>query len=254
MVRGTSLQVAVFGERSTERPTQSVTGLKKEPKDISSIKQFFPGAAIEFPRDSVEEELIRVGLETYNLADRSEVPEYTFEFKKRLGELAEKNLKPFIQTEEYKALPIEEQKLRLEAAYKGEDSDLSPEQKKAYRGLGYKFPSLRKAVREQIKVDLPYLYRLHNFRKNNRKSDVRELYRQQAEAGRPIPEIKYFGEQTTDRGINYAAEKQNEALDAYQAKINENRKRRAMLPIDIRGEAIGQREGGYIGQMRALGF
>jgi hypothetical protein len=206
------------------------------------------------PRDNVGEELARVGIDAYKLADRSEVPEYTFEFKKRLGELAEKNLKPYIQTEEYKALPIEEQKLRLEARYKGEDSDLSPEQKKAYRGLGYKFPSLKKAVREQIKVELPYLYRLHNFRKNNRKADVRELYRQEAEAGRPIPQIKYYGEQTTDRGINYAAEKQNTALDAYQAKINENRKRRAMLPIDIRGEAIGQRKGGYIGQMNALGF
>jgi hypothetical protein len=254
MVRGTTLQGAVFGERSTERPTQSVTGLQQDPKFAPLLKQFPPGAAPLMPRDNVGEELARVGIDAYKLADRSEVPEYTFEFKKRLGELAEKNLKPFIQTEEYKALPIEEQKLRLEAAYKGQDSGLSPEQKKAYRGLGYKFPSLRKAVREQIKVDLPYLYRLHNFRKNNRKADVRELYRQEAEAGRPIPQIKYYGEETTDRGINYAAEKQNEALDAYQAKINENRKRRAMLPIDIRGEAIGQREGGYIGQMRALGF
>ena len=254
MVRGTTLQGVVFGERSTERPTQSVTGLQQDPKFAPFLKQFPPGAAPLMPRDNVGEELARVGIDAYKLADRSEVPEYTFEFKKRLGELAEKNLKPFIQTEEYKALPIEEQKLRLEAAYKGQDSGLSPEQKKAYRGLGYKFPSLKKAVREQIKDDLPYLYRLHNFRKNNRKADVRELYRQEAEAGRPIPQIKYYGEQTTDRGINYAAEKQNEALDAYQAKINENRKRRAMLPIDIRGEAIGQREGGYIGQMRALGF
>ena len=254
MVRGTSLQGAVYGERSTERPTQSVTGLQQDPKDSTLIKQFPPGAGLEYPRDSVGEELARVGIDDYKLADRSEVPEYTFEFKKRLGELAEKNLKPYIQTEEYKALPIEEQKLRLEAAYKGQDSGLSPEQKKAYRGLGYKFPSLKKAVREQIKVDLPYLYRLHNFRKNNRKADIRELYRQEAEAGRPIPQIKYYGEQTTDRGINYAAEKQNTALDAYQAKINENRKRRAMLPIDIRGEAIGQRKGGYIGQMNALGF
>ena len=93
MFRGTTFQGLVFGEESLQKPTQSVTGLQPKTRVLTARKQFL-GAAEGVPREELGDELARVGIDDYTLAVRSEVPEYTFQYKKILGELAEKNLKP----------------------------------------------------------------------------------------------------------------------------------------------------------------
>ena len=254
MFRGTTFQGLVFEEESLQKPTQSVTGLQPKTRVLTSRKQL-SGAAESVPREELGDELARVGIDDYTLAVRSEVPEYTFQYKKILGELAENNLKPLIQTDLYKSLPIEAQKDALLAEYKGV-TGLGDEEKRAFRGLGFKFDNLKKVTSERIKTQMPFLHNLHNFRKTYTKDEIRKLYRDKKAAGDPIPQLKYVGEATTDRGKNYPAVIQNNKLEEYRALINENRRRKSLLRgrYTIEGKPSGRREGGYVTQMNALGF
>jgi len=254
MFRGTSFQTGVFGEESASRPLQSVTGLQPKTRVLTSRKQL-SGTAEGLPRGNLGDEVERVGIDAYNLEVRSEVPEYTFQYKKILGELAEKNIKPLIQTEIYKKLPIDAQKAAILAEYQGV-TGLNDEEKNALRGLGFKFDNLKKVTSEIIKTKMPFLHNMHNFRKTYTKEEIRKLYRDRKAAGDPIPQLKYVGEETTDRGINYAAKAQNDKLNEYRALINEDRKRRSLLGgrYTIEGQSSGMREGGYVTQMSALGF
>jgi len=226
MFRGTSFQTGVFGEESASRPLQSVTGPVKS-KPSYFVKQP-SGLSLPIPRGDLGDEVARVGIDDYKLEVRSEVPEYTFQYKKILGELAEKNIKPLIQTEIYKKLPIDVQKAAILAEYRGV-TGLNDEEKRAFKGLGFKFDNLKKVTSEIIKTQMPFLHNMHNFRKTYTKDEIRKLYRDRKAAGDPIPQLKYVGEETTDRGINYAAKAQNDKLNEYRALINEDRKRRRLL-------------------------
>jgi len=254
MFRGTSFQTGVFGEESASRPLQSVTGLQPKTRVLTSRKQL-SGTAEDLPRGNLGDEVARVGIDDYKLEVRSEVPEYTFQYKKILGELAEKNIKPLIQTDLYKSLPIEAQKAAILAEYKGV-TGLNDEEKNAFKGLGFKFDNLKKVTSEIIKTQMPFLHNMHNFRKTYTKDEIRKLYRDRKAAGDPVPQLKYVGEETTDRGINYAAKSQNDKLNEYRALINEDRKRRSLLGgrYTIEGQSSGMREGGYVTQMSALGL
>ena len=248
MVRGTSLQGAVFGERSVERPLQSVTGLQPDAPELPFGKQL-SGVSPRFPRGDVGDELERVGIRSYTLEVRSEVPEYTFEFKQRLGKLAEKHVKPMIETDFYKSLSIQDQEKVLNNAYKGRYSSLPEPLRRSFRDLGYRFNNIRQVAAEQIKTEKPLLYNLHNFRKRNTKKEIRDLYKRRKDAGRPIPQLKYLGEKTTARGYNDPALDQDSRIQEYQNDINRERARLNVLGgLTQEGRAIGQKEGGYIGQ------
>ena len=254
MVRGTSLQGAVFGERSVERPLQSVTGLQPDAPELPFGKQL-TGVSPRFPRGDVGDELERVGIRSYTLEVRSEVPEYTFEFKQRLGKLAEKHVKPMIETDFYKSLSIEDQEKVLNNAYKGRYSSLPEPLRRSFRDLGYRFNNIRQVAAEQIKAEKPLLYNLHNFRKRNTKKEIRDLYKRKKDAGTPIPQLKYLGEKTTARGYNDPALDQDSRIQEYQNDINRERARLNVLGgLTQEGRAIGRKEGGYVTQMNALGF
>ena len=254
MFRGTSAQGAVFGEESVQKPTQSVTGLQPKTKRLAFGKQL-SGASEDYPRGNLGDELERVGIDAYDLEVRSEVPEYTFQYKKILGELAKRNIEPLLQKKIYKALPMELQKAAILAGYKGV-SGLTEEEKRAYRGLGFVFDNIKQVTSNTIKTKMPFLQEMHNFRKNYTKDEIRQLYKDRKEAGDPIPQLKYVGEETTDRGKNYAAIEQNNKLETYKQLINKARKEKNILGgrYTIEGQSSGMRDGGYVTQMSALGL
>ena len=105
---------------------------------------------------------------------------------------------------------------------------------------------------------MPFLHNLHNFRKRYTKDEIRKLYRDKKAEGNPIPQLKYVGEATTDRGVNYAAEEQNKKLDEYAELINRDRKRRGLIggryTLGGKPSPTGRRDGGYVTQMSALGL
>ena len=253
MFRGTSFQTGVFGEESASRPLQSVTGpVKSKPSYFAKQPS---GLSLPIPRGDLGDELARVGIDDYKLEVRSEVPEYTFQYKKILGELAKRNLEPIIQTDTYKKLPIDAQKAGLLGEYKGV-SGLTDEEKRAFKGLGFEFENLKQVTSNTIKTQMPFLHNLHNFRKRYTKDEIRKLYRDKKAEGNPIPQLKYVGEATTDRGVNYAAEEQNKKLDEYAELINRDRKRRGLIggryTLGGKPSPTGRRDGGYVTQINAF--
>ena len=160
-----------------------------------------------------------------------------------------------IETDFYKSLSIEDQEKVLNNAYKGRYSSLPEPLRRSFRDLGYRFNNIRQVAAEQIKAEKPLLYNLHNFRKRNTKKEIRDLYKRKKDAGRPIPQLKYLGEKTTARGYNDPALDQDSRIQEYQNDINRERARLNVLGgLTQEGRAIGRKEGGYIGQMNALGF
>jgi hypothetical protein len=241
MFRGTSAQGMLGG---SEDPTISVTGKEQKIQSAPFAKQL-SGIAAVAPRDSVGEELERLGIPSWKLARRSSIPEYTRLFKIKLGKESEKYVKPIVESRKYKALPFKIQLQIIDNLYNGDKGDMSPEAQRAYRTFGPIYNNLKERVSDEIKNEYKLLDELHKFRTRNSKTEISRSY-EEAERKGVLPPLKYLGEDTADNRNVAEARDQSDKLKKFQTIIDDPRYKM--------GEYINRAKGGYVSQMNALGF
>ena len=241
MFRGTSAQGMLGG---SEDPTISVTGKEQKIQSAPFAKQL-SGIAAVAPRDSVGEELERLGIPSWKLAKRSSIPEYTRLFKIKLGKESEKYVKPIVESRKYKALPFKIQLQIIDNLYNGDKGDMSPEAQRAYRTFGPIYNNLKDRVSDEIKNEYKLLDELHKFRTRNSKTEISRSY-EEAERKGVLPPLKYLGEDTADNRNVAEARDQSDKLKKFQTIIDDPRYKM--------GEYINRAKGGYVSQMNALGF
>lgn len=243
MFRGTSAQGILGGSKD---PAISVTGKEQKIQSLPFKSQLLlPGVADVPPRDSVGEELERLGIPSWKLARRSSIPEYTRLFKIKLGKESEKYVKPIVESRKYKALPFKIQLQIIDNLYNGDKGDMSPEAQRAYRTFGPIYNNLKDRVSDEIKNEYKLLDELHKFRTRNSKTEISRSY-EEAERKGILPPLKYLGEDTADNRNVAEARDQSDKLKKFQTIIDDPRYKM--------GEYINRAKGGYVSQMDTLGF
>ena len=248
MFRGTIIQGVLGGE---EDETISPTGEGDNLRSAPILKQF-SGVAEVTPRDSVGDELERLGIPSWKLATRSSVPEYTRLYKIYLGQESEKFVKPLINSPKYKALPFKTQLQIIRNIYYGNKNDMSPGEQKIFRALGPLYNNLREKVSKRIKSNDKFLDQLHKFRTRNSKAEINEGIERARKSGFVIPTLKYLGKDTIDNKNIGLARKQAKDLEVLQSYIDNASNQMGRYINTSRRSRYN--EGGYVSQMDRLGF
>ena len=242
MIRGTSAQGLLGG---SEEDTISVTGEEQKIQSAPFIKQM-TGVGNVPPRDSVGDELERLGIPSWKLAKRSSVPEYTRLYKILLGQESEKYTKRWINSEIYKNLSFQDQLDSVRNIYYGDKGDMSPTLQEALRSFGPLYNNVREKVSSKIKNDKKYQFldQLHKFRTRNSKAEISRALKEKP--GTMTNPIKYYGDNTAD----------NRSVAKARLQARELLELQTIIDSFGRGMAgyINKAKGGYVSQMNALGF
>ena len=122
---------------------------------------------------------------------------------------------------------------------------MSPEFQEALRSFGPIYNNLKARVSDDIKKQYKFLDELHKFRARNSKAEINRAYKKAREMG-VLPTLKYLGEDTADNKKVAQARDQSDKLKKFQKIIDD--------PVYKMGEYINRAKGGYVSQMKQLGF
>jgi hypothetical protein len=222
---------------------------------LAPIEKQLTGATVVPKQTIVGEELAKAGIPEYKTVEYSKIPEYNYLYKKTLGNFATNVIEPYLNTAEYINFSPKEKATVLRNLYFGKNTNNLSPRLKAGLTVNQKIePNIRRMTSNAIKKEYPVLHKLKNFGKSNRKEAVASAIKQYKNENRVVGNInlKYVDE-NKDPVAAKKLEKMIDEIDAIAAK-NSSLTGDQQLYITRTKRQKNLAEGGYVSQMKQLGF
>ena len=254
-VPGTDISVEVPGAFKDTPEFASATATETPDAPLAPIEKQLTGATVVPKKTVVGEELAKAGIPEYKLAEYTKTPEYNYLYKKTLGMLTTELVEPYLNSDQYLKFSPEEKANALRLIYFGKTTNnLDARTKQGLLARGSIPSNIRKRTSEAIKINYPVLNKLKNFGKTITKDITAKAIKQ------------YKNENSVVGGIslNYIDEKKNpvgakkleEMIDAITEIADKLGSAPGPLLFDQTRRARDKNlaQGGYVSQMKELGF
>ena len=265
---GSRLEKKVF---NTNFPRLSGSSTSQKFKKMPIVKNI--GVAEVQQRDAVEEELERIDYPIWKINPRTGIKEYDYLYKIVQGQLADRIIKPHtIDDPFYRELPKSEQRKKMRALYSGSGVDRTKREKKAFNDAGFSnFNNIKQIANAIMEANYPSLVAIKRFYGLGRRV-ASEAIKEFREDKGYLPNLKYIGNvNDTDLNPEEMANVEKQLADIKTLVSYAKSEDRGASRIASQGaKALGinkkdfkkQREkfkfpkasGGYVGQMKELGF
>ena len=267
---GSRLEKAVF---NTNFPRLSGSSTSQKFKKVPIVKNI--GVSEIQQRDEVEDELERIDYPIWRINPRTGIKEYDYIYKITQGQVADRIVKPnTVDDPFYRELSKSEQRKKMRSLFSGSGTDRTKREKKAFRDAGFSnFNNIREVTNVIMEANYPSLVAIKKFYGLGRRVASGALKEFREKEGY-LPNLKYIGNvNDTDLNPEEMANVKKQLADIKKlvsyAKsedksssriVSQGAKALGINKKDLDPETQGRKfqfpkaTGGYIGQMKELGF